>query len=296
MDPQQPVNPPQQPQQPLPQPQPQPVAQPKAPGQVVSQQPNMVQPQVTQQPYAQPTYAAGPQQPLQPNQYNAQYQQLPPKKSKLKLIVIVAAVITLFIVGAVCLFLFGGGKQLVNKVSGIELENYSNTKFAFSIQAPKGWTPEEQDKEYIKEVSFKEPVGDVKDTSDANLHYASMRVNYDVAFSEYSERTEQEYFDSIKKGLQQAIKDKEGGEATEYYTPETGAIESEEATTVDGLKAYKVKIKITNYGGEKGEIGYEYGLFVFVDTKTQYEITLHAHESEAVNSKVDTILNSFTKT
>jgi|GEM_PF-2162246 len=284
MDPNQPINP----NQPPVQPGPQPIIPPQAPGQVIGTPTS--QP-AQQQPYPQQTYPnTPPQAPI--NQYNNQYPT--PKKSKKKLLLIIVPVIVA--VGIVALLLFSGAKQIVNKVAGLELENYSNSNFAFSMQVPKGWSPEERNEEFSKEVSFQEPVGDVKDQSEANKHYARIKVDYKLADKDYLEKSEQEYFDGIKKGLQRLLSDKnKENTPSSDYVPESAAVESEEMTTANGLKAYKVKLKVTNFYGEKDSIGYEYGLFVFVDKKNQYELNVRAHESESLNSKVDSILTSFAK-
>ena len=89
--------------------------------------------------------------------------------------------------------------------------------------------------------------------------------------------------------------DKKEEKETYDYAPGVAVVESEEMTTVNGLKAYKVKIKVTNFDGYKDSVGYEYGLFVYVDKKNQYQLSLRAHESEGVNNKADNILTSFTK-
>lgn len=289
MDPNQPTNPPQVPPQPgvvPPQPQPQPQVFPSQ----VTPQPGM-QPPAPQQPYGQPAYTGMPQQPT-PNPYNNQYPA--PGNSKKKLLFILIPVM-IVVVAIVAFLVLGGAKQIVNKVAGIELENYSNTNFGFSMQVPKGWTPEERNEEFSKEVSWQEPVGDVKDQSEANKHYASIRVDYELADKDYLEKSEQEYFDGIKKGFQRLASEKKEDRATSDYVPEAAAVESEEMTTVGGLKAYKVKLKVTNFDGDKDSVGYEYGLFVYVDKKNQYELSLRAHESEGINSKADSILTSFAK-
>lgn len=252
-------------------------------------QPGM-QPPVQQQPYAQPVYTGAPQQPM-PGQSNNSYPG--PGNSKKKLLLILVPVI-IIVIAAVAILFSGGAKQLVNKATGIELENYTSTSFGFSIQMPKGWTPEEQNEEFTKDVSWQEPVGDLKYKSEASKHYASIRVKYELADKDYLEKAEQEYFDDIKKGIQR-VTTEDTTKATTDYIPEVGAVESEEMTTVSGLKAYKVKLKITNFNGEKDQVGYEYGLFVYVDKKNQYELTLRAHESESINSKADGILTSFAK-
>lgn len=216
-----------------------------------------------------------------------------PKSKKKLIVIIVAAVIAVGIAG---FLLFGGGKSLVNKIAGVELEPYTNTTFGFSMDVPKGWTAEEENDEYLKEVSFEEPVGDVEDQSEANQHYAWLRVTYDTADQEYQEKDEQEYFEGYKKGLQQAIADQEEqSEPSTDYAQELATVESEEMITVNGLKAYKIKLKVTNFDGAKDSVGYEYGMFVFVDSRNQYEVSLSAHESESVNTKADDILTSFTK-
>lgn len=216
-------------------------------------------------------------------------------KKKLLLIAIPIAVVIVAILGV--LLLGGGVKELASRVSSIETESYTNTNFSFSMQVPKGWAREERNEEFLRQVTFQEPVGDVKDQSEANTHYASIRVAYDLADREFLEKTEQEYFDGIKKGLQSLLSDKnnETSSGTSSYVPEKATVESEESVSVNGLKAYRVKLKVTNFSGEKDKIGYEYGLFVFVDNKNQYEVNIRAHESESINGKAELILDSFTK-
>lgn len=295
MDPHQPENP-----YHPPQPGPQPGFPPSPPPQFPNQAPRTLswQQAPPQQPYNQPSYPQHPAHPGMPQpspQFGSPYQQPPvPPKNKKKLILIVAAAVVAVGIGA--FLLFGGGKTIVNKISGVELEKYTNTTFGFSMQVPKGWPAEEKNEEYYKDVSFDEPVGDVKDQSEANSNYANVHVTYNVADQEYLEQTEQKYFEGIKKGLQRAISEQETETSTDSgYEKEIGSIESEGLINVNGLNAYRVKLKITNYGGTKGEVGYTYGMFVFADNKTQYEVSVTAHESESVNAKAEAILDSFTR-
>lgn len=283
MDPNQPNNPPRVP------PRPEAVPRPQAMPNQAAPQPGM-QPPVPQQPFGQPAYTGMPQQPMQ-NQYNNSYPT--PGNSKKKLLFILIPVV-IVVIALVAFLVFGGAKQIVNKVAGIELENYSNQNFGFSIQVPKGWTPKENDEEFLKDVSFQEPVGDVKDQSEANKHYASILIIYSLADREYLEKDEQEYFDGVKKSLQRLTSEKKE-KAVPEYVPESSVVETEEMTTVDGLNAYKVKLKVTNFDGVKDSVGYEYLLFVYEDKKNQYELSLRAHESEDINSKADSVLTSFAK-
>lgn len=269
------------------QPQPQPQV---LPGQVTPQ--IGMQPPAPQQPYGQPSYMGVPQQPA-PNAYNNQYS-APGNSKKNLLFILIPAIIV--VVAIIAFLVLGGAKQIVNKVAGIELENYSNTNFGFSMQVPKGWSAEERNEDFAKDVYWQEPAGDVKDQSEANKHYASIRVAYELADKGYLERSEQEYFDGIKRGLQQLVGERnENGGSTSDYVPEAAVVETEEMTSVNGLKAYKVKLKLTNFDGDKDGVGYEYGLFVYVDKNKQYELSLRAHESESINSKADSILTSFVK-
>lgn len=302
-------NQPTDPQQP-PQPGPQPgfPPQPQQPGQVPGapewqtpqpqqpyQQPNAypanLQP-TYQNPQPQPVYHQQTPQPAAPVQTDSPYQPPTPPKNKKKLIAIVVAAVVAVGVGA--FLLFGGGKAIINKVAGVELETYTSTEFGYSMDVPKGWPAKEENGEYVKITSFEEPTGDVKDDSEANKHYAGIAVSYDTTDQEFLEKTEQEYFDTWKKALQQALASQGSqSDSGTDFAEEIGAIESEEMTTVNGLKAYKVKVKITNYNSDKDSIGYEYGMFVYVDNRNQYQINLSAHESESVNGKANDILNSF---
>jgi hypothetical protein len=175
---------------------------------------------------------------------------------------------------------------------GVETETYTNEKFGFSIDSPKDWKVEVDDEEYLQMVSFIEPVGDVEDTSEASLHYALLAVQLeDSSEREYSQKTETEYFDQVKRLVKQFRADET---QSENYTYE---VLSSEETTINGNSAYKVVLKATDIREEsdsKGEHKEDHWLYVFVDEKTQYLVRLTFHQSEtAVSAVASNIINSF---
>jgi hypothetical protein len=181
--------------------------------------------------------------------------------------------------------------------NSLTLEEYKNDKLGFSINAPKGWTSKVTDSYYddsgFGNVSFVEPSGDVSDTSESNKHFASLKVNLDRHDTESSQLDEAEFFEGYKKALQ-STQGASNESDSESSIEEKSKVESEKMVTVNGLSAYKVKLKIDNYGYEKGEVGYEYSLIVYVDKTKSYGISLSAHESESsIIAKADKIIESF---
>lgn len=308
--PQQPTEPVAQPLPPNPQPVGQPMEAPQTPGQVMNpyQQPQGVAPAPTQvsnpyQPQPQPQMSTP--QPMQPQQPVPAYVATPihtPADGKNKLPLIIAAIVgVVLIAGIASFFIFGGSKNFFSKVtdtitggSSIELENYTNQNFNFSMQVPKGWAVKETDETYWKYVTFTEPT-DLKDKSEASQFDGILRVEYRQGTSEFLEKTEDEYFDGVKKSIKSLLTEEVEIIPDSESTPPKYSLENEEMTTVGNFKAYKFKLKVANYGYKKDAVGYEYVMVIYVDKKTQYEISLDGHESESFHKQADSILTSFTR-
>lgn len=213
---------------------------------------------------------------------------------KMAIIAGAVVVVALLTVGAFT-FLKAPIAQIASNVGigGINLQDYSNDKFKFSLKVPEGWETETRDTSYdtlgLATVTMAEPAGDLKDTSEANSYYAGLQISVnDSSKITYGQKDETTYFSDIKKTIQSAITaDQETGD-TAY------SVESDGMTTVNGLKAYKVKMKVTNFDYKEGETGYRYLLAVFINESLSYKVELAAHSSEtAVLAKADAILESF---
>ena len=179
-------------------------------------------------------------------------------------------------------------------ISGIKLTDYNNDKFKFSIKAPEGWETTITDTSYdslgLAYIAMDEPIGDLKDKSAANTHFGSMRISVnDSSKVSYGQKDEAKYFSDVKKSILSAVTNK----STTTDSP-TYSVDSESAATVNGLSAYKVKMKVNNYDYQAGESGYQYELSVFVSKSLSYKVEVSAHTSETdVISKADAILDSF---
>ncbi|MCA9349256.1 hypothetical protein KC878_03925 [Candidatus Saccharibacteria bacterium] len=236
----------------------------------------------TQQPVASPS----PYPQVQP-QVPPMPQPAMPSDSRIKRYIkpiVIAVTGAMLALGAVLLSLklFGGA---------VKLEEYTNKELNFSIMRPSGWEVDVTDEPLYKYVSFVEPIGDVKDTSDANTHYASLSISLEDNPAEYSKETETEFFDGLRKNLVENVK--RSLESSEGVTEEADIIE-DEMVNINGLNAYRVKLKITNFNYVKGEIGYEYLCAIYVDDFTDYTLRLAAHESDTkVIDKVNDIFDSF---
>ncbi len=216
-------------------------------------------------------------------------------KNKLALI-IGGSVLLITLLVAGFLLLKGPVSQVASNlgIGGITLENYSNEKLKFSLDAPKGWIDTVSDESYdnsgLATVSLIEPAGDPKDTSAANTHYAAMQVAInDTSKVSYGQKKEAEYFSSVKKTVQSLATQKSSSTDSPVYT-----IDTTNDITINGLKAYEVKYKIDNYNYVAGEKGVEYRVYVFVKDNLSYKIYAQAHNSDtdALN-KFDSIINSF---
>lgn len=179
-------------------------------------------------------------------------------------------------------------------LSSIALTEYKNDKFKFSIQAPEGWEQKVSDTSYdsigIGSVTFTETIKDVKDTSKENTNKAVLYVSVSNAEkATYAQKDETEYFNDAKESVQATI-----SQQTTDAIGATYKLVSEESTTINGLKAYKVKYSVEGYGTEDNQKGFVNIVYVFVNNSQTYRLSLSGHESEAaVQARADAILNSF---
>ena len=243
--------------------------------------------------------AAAPYQPTAEPVAPAAYpvQAAPAAKFGVKKIGLIAAVVAAVLIGGFAVLKLSGKAADVVKTGslsgGVKLSEYTSPEFGFSMKTPDGWTAEVKNEESVQNVTFAEPAGDLNDKSEASSNYARLKVEQeDSADKSFVQKEEAKYFDDLKNNLKAGLADQNTKEANSQI----GTVESEEMITIAGLNAYKVRIKISNFGFKTGATGYEYAVFVYESKTKQYEITLNAHESEEdVLGKADEIIGSFKK-
>lgn len=235
---------------------------------------------------------AGPEAP-QPNFLD----KLKSNKKLLIKVAIIAAIAIVLIVGVVVAARFLPSNPVTNFLTGtkgVTLEDYSNSDIGISMKVPEGWTVDENtDQTYVKSVSFQEPVAELDDKSDAGKYRGIVSVNLtDYSSSEYLSMEEDKFFENAKESIKAGLDAASDSDTSVKYD-----IQSEDTIDLNGNKAYKVKLKISNFGEKENEVGYMTRMSVYVSEKYQYTVMIAAHESDkGVVDQFDTILGSFKTT
>ena len=221
------------------------------------------------------------------------------KKALIK-IGIIAGIVILLLVAVFVGARFLPSNPVTNFITGtkgINLKEYTNSDIGFSMNVPEDWIVDaDTDSEYYKSVDFKEPAADLEDDSEAAKQTATISVRQsDNSTSEYLKVDETDYFDTAKKSIKAGLD--AADESDDIDFPQKLEIISDEDTTINGLKAYVVKVKVTNYRYEEGDKGFGTFAYIYVNEDFQYAVSMGAHEADkGAIDKFDAIVKSFKST
>lgn len=152
---------------------------------------------------------------------------------------------------------------------------YSSQRTGISLLYPKEWTPQESSNEdVLKVVSFSRPVDTEADPG--TQFTGQLLVDVQQASAEDQKVDEETFFSGLDENIETSLGRPEQASPTEEFA-ELG---SREEIEVEGHRALKVIVDITNYDNQAGEVGNGVLVFIYVDESTQVTVLYEGHSSD----------------